>query len=194
MSISSQLLILNQTKENIKTSINNKGVSVTDEPFAEYPDKVRLIPNGGGIYESNIIQFIEGTMRNAVIPSGTTTIADWAFYNGDNGRANKLASVTIPNTVTTIGKHAFFGQLYLTSITIPASVTSIGDTAFYECVNMREMIFQSTVPPTLGGAAISTTTDTTIYYVPDDSLLAYQTAETWSYYSNRIKPISERVQ
>ena len=42
MSISSQLLILNETKNNIKTAINLKGVSVTDEPFAEYPDKVRL--------------------------------------------------------------------------------------------------------------------------------------------------------
>lgn len=194
MSIANQLLILSQTKNNIKESINLKGVTVTDEAFAEYPDKIRQIPNGGGIYESNIIQFIEGTMRTADIPSGTTAIAAWVFYNGDSGNNNKLSKVTIPDTVTTIGNYSFFGQTGLTSITIPASVKSIGMMAFYECTSMKEMIFQSTAPPTLDSNAISTSTNKTVYYVPDDSLLAYQTAEVWMDYSSRIKPISERTQ
>ena len=39
----------------------------------------------------------------------------------------------IPNTVTRIGSHAFFGMASLTSIDIPNSVTSIGDSAFGQC-------------------------------------------------------------
>ena len=39
-------------------------------------------------------------------------------------------SITIPNSVTSIGDYAFCGCTGLTSITIPTSVTSIGDYAF----------------------------------------------------------------
>ena len=79
MSISSELLTLNTTKTNIRTAINLKGVTVNDEPFADYPAKIRLIPSGGGYHETDIIAYLEDTMKNVVIPSGTTIIAKHAF-------------------------------------------------------------------------------------------------------------------
>lgn len=45
----------------------------------------------------------------------------------------KITSITIPNSVTSIGKGAFYQCKSLTSITIPNSVTSIEDSAFWEC-------------------------------------------------------------
>ena len=42
-----------------------------------------------------------------------------------------ITSVTIPNSVTSIGNSAFFDN-HLTSVTIPTSVTSIGKGAFYK--------------------------------------------------------------
>ncbi|MBQ4294091.1 MAG: leucine-rich repeat domain-containing protein [Prevotella sp.] len=44
-----------------------------------------------------------------------------------------MNSITIPNSVTTIERSAFFGCKRLTSINIPNSVTSIGDGAFRGC-------------------------------------------------------------
>jgi hypothetical protein len=44
-----------------------------------------------------------------------------------------LTSITLPNTVTTIGDAAFKECTSLTSITLPDSVTTIGQSAFYGC-------------------------------------------------------------
>ncbi|MGF0039132.1 leucine-rich repeat domain-containing protein, partial [Victivallis vadensis] len=50
-----------------------------------------------------------------------------------------LTSVTLPNSVTSIGARAFYGCSALTSITIPSGVTSIGDNAFQGCTNLTDI-------------------------------------------------------
>ncbi|MFR6424693.1 MAG: leucine-rich repeat domain-containing protein [Oscillospiraceae bacterium] len=50
-----------------------------------------------------------------------------------------LTSVTIPDSVTSIGEYAFSGCTSLTSVTIPDSVTSIGECAFYECTSLTSV-------------------------------------------------------
>lgn len=188
MSIASQITLLNNTKQGIKTAINNKGVTVTDEPFAEYPDKIRLIPNGGGTYESQIILYLEGKLENVIVPSGTTSIGTGAFYDGD-AEYNKLETINIPSSVTTIGDYAFYGNKNITEVTLPSTTTSIGAGAFEECDNLLSITVLATVPPTLGAAGLSTTNNDTLVYVPAQSVLAYQTADVWQYYSHMITAI-----
>ena len=65
-------------------------------------------------------------IKTIIIGDSVTTIGNYAFCFCKN-----LTSVTIPNSVTTIGNSAFENCVDLTSITIPNSVTTIGDYAFH---------------------------------------------------------------
>ncbi|MDE5744783.1 MAG: leucine-rich repeat protein, partial [Paramuribaculum sp.] len=70
------------------------------------------------------------------IPNSVTSIGGGAFAG------TGLTSITIPNSVTSIGTYTFSGCSGLTSITIPNSVTSIDDCAFLECSGLKELTFE----------------------------------------------------
>ena len=66
-----------------------------------------------------------------------TKIANSAFSYVKN--KENIKSITIPNSVTSIGDSAFWGCSSLTSITIPNSVTSIGGSAFEDCSKLTSI-------------------------------------------------------
>ena len=57
----------------------------------------------------------------------------------------KLKSVTVPNSVTKIGKHAFRDCHSLTNVTIPDSVTEIGRSAFSHCYSLTNVTIPNSV-------------------------------------------------
>ena len=67
-------------------------------------------------------------IKTVIIKDGVTTIGNRAFSECG------LTSVTIPNTVTSIGLGAFDHCNSLSSVTIPNSVTTIGVAAFWHCI------------------------------------------------------------
>ncbi|MCQ2303777.1 MAG: leucine-rich repeat domain-containing protein [Bacteroidales bacterium] len=68
-----------------------------------------------------------------------TSIGNDAFHN-----CSSLLSATIPNSVTSIGNHAFC-LTTLQSATIPNSVTSIGESAFAACSALQSVIIPHSV-------------------------------------------------
>ena len=79
-------------------------------------------------------------LTSVTIPNSVTSIGVGAFRD-----CSGLTSVTIPNSVTSIGGVAFRGCTGLTSVTIPNSVTSIGDGAFYDCSGLTSVTIPNSV-------------------------------------------------
>ena len=64
-----------------------------------------------------------------------TAIGEYAFY--DRYATTALTSVSIPNTVKSIGDYAFKNCAGLKSIIVPQSVISIGNYAFHNCNGLK---------------------------------------------------------
>ena len=79
-------------------------------------------------------------LSSITIPNSVTSIGNSAFTS-----CYALSSVTIPNSVTSIDVDAFSYCYVLSSITIPNSVTSIGDNAFYECYALSSVTIPNSV-------------------------------------------------
>ena len=66
---------------------------------------------------------------------GYTSIRSYVFY-----RCGSLTSVTLPNSITSIGYSAFECCSSLTSITIPSSIKCIGKYAFFYCNKLKNVV------------------------------------------------------
>lgn len=89
-----------------------------------------------------------------------------AFSNDEFYGCSGLKSVTIGNSVTSIGDNAFSGCDGLTSITIPDSVTSIGDNAFFGCIGLTSIIIPNSVT-SIGYQAFHNCSGLTSVTIPD---------------------------
>ena len=80
----------------------------------------------------------------------------------------QLTDIKIPDTVTSIGKNAFY-MSGLTSIKIPNTVTSIGEYAFYVCNSLAKIEMPANMPSISQYTFYRTTTtvdETRVFYYP----------------------------
>ena len=89
------------------------------------------------------------SLTSITIPNSVTSIGEWTFRN-----CSGLTSVFIGSGVTTIGESAFSGCTSLTSVNIPSGVTSIGASAFNGCSSLTSVNIPSGVT-SIGASAFN---------------------------------------
>lgn len=100
--------------------------------------------NGEGTVAVTYNQKAYDYTGNIVIPAEVTyegityTVTEIGMSAFENSYST-LSSVTMPNTITTIGNSAFAGCIGIWQIDIPASVTRIEDNAFYGCTGIQSI-------------------------------------------------------
>ena len=115
--------LISEFLESIKHSEDNLKDAIEDEYGVKYSrDGKKLLKASSSFRE-----------KEYVVREGTEVICDGTFSS-----CKYLQSITIPNSVTSIGDDAFSSCYSLQSVTIPNSVTKIGNYAFLYCTHLDE--------------------------------------------------------
>lgn len=160
----------------------------------EAPDRVLWSHDGAGTMTfsgtGNMADYIDSSNRpwygvqesitRAVIEEGVARIGAFAFHGFE-----KLASVEIPNTVTSIGMSSFY-RTALTSVEIPAGMKSIEPGPFLGCSNLATVnIYASSCD-----ASMQPFPSNCKLYVFADKVEGYKTADFWSAYADKIEALT----
>ena len=119
------------------------------------------VTHNGGTYIGGAFRGCSG-ITSVTIPNSVTSIGYGAFY-GCSG----MISVNIPEGVTSISDYAFMGCSGLTSITIPESAISIGEAAFRECTGLTSITIPSSWS-SIGNSVFYGCTGLTSITIPDN--------------------------
>ena len=80
------------------------------------------------------------SLISITIPESVTSIGNFAFFGCSN-----LTNITIPDSVKSIGEYAFEGCTSLTSVTIPDGVTKIKEDTFWGCSSLTSVTIPDSV-------------------------------------------------
>ncbi len=106
------------------------------------------------LYYAHNLYLNNSPVTELSVPKDITTIDD-RFRN-----CPSITSVTIPESVTSIGEQAFSGCTGLTSLTIPKSVIAIGELAFSGCTGLKNLRIEDGTKT----LALSTSSSSTPFY------------------------------
>ncbi|MDD4290640.1 MAG: leucine-rich repeat protein [Clostridia bacterium] len=149
------------------SSINTNNASIPEGNGIYVIDKDGNVVKENGIAvvvksgDSHTLNFAGGAVTTLTIPQSVTSIGSSAFH-GCSG----LTQITIPDSVVSIGFRAFSSCSGLTQITIPSSVISIGSSAFSQCSGLTQITIPSSVV-SIGSYAFSSCSSLTQITIPN---------------------------
>jgi hypothetical protein len=155
-------------------------VSISGNSFADCPKLVFTLTGDGSL---SVLE--EG---RALVRDGTELLA----YPSASG------GITLPESITSVGRYAFYYCANLVQINFPQTLISVGDYAFYRCTNLVLVTCNAPTPPEIGRYVFYNSA--IVFYpppilenlqirVPAGSVEAYKAAENWSGYAGRIAAI-----
>ena len=134
--------------------------SSTTSTTYNIPSSLKSVTVTGGYIPYGAFYNCSG-LASITIGNSVTSIGNSAFYN-----CTCLTEVTIGNGITSIGDYAFQNCTGLTSVTIPDSVTSIGWSAFFGCSGLTSVTIPDSVT-SIGQYAFSGCSGLTSIAIPD---------------------------
>ena len=138
---------------------------------------VRYVPTGESEAAYDVIDYIGNeTVITIEEDMNVINIEPYAFYD-----CRGLSSVSIPNSVTTIGGEAFNGCSGLTSLTIGSGVLSI-DTNAFSSTNLKKVVWLPNTPPE-GYENVSSARN----YVSNDSYNGLDNVTVYPYLSSMFE-------
>ncbi len=138
-------------RDNLSTNIieiDISGVNLTTLPNDAF---CNLIGYAGGKY-NNLV--------SVVLPSGLSSIGDYAFSN-----CTKLVLTVLPSDLSSIGGYAFSNCTKLALNELPSGLTSIGESAFDSCINLALNELPSGLT-SIGGSAFANCTNLALTALP----------------------------
>ena len=196
--IAEQLTELQAVKSGLKTALTADGADMSAVPFTEYPGKVQTMSDrwrsllDGSVTEVNIkgvkrlreyifcasvflenVNFLDNILNE---------ISAQAFLN-----CYGLKSVTIPDSVTTIGQSAFRGCSVLARLVVGSSVNNIGATAFAIGSShiSPTIIMKPTTPPQIASNTIGQYVSRIV--VPYESRINYALETNWAAHQSKLE-------
>ena len=180
-----------QTVENMITV----GLQITELPVLSREGYYFL-----GWYDN--AEFNGSPVKTPYAPSGDVTLyAKWIDLSTqssgleiENGMIVGIGSCTdeVLHLNMPIAERAFVGCDTITKVILGEGVTSIGAQAFGDsgtgCQNLKEVVFESAVPPEIGSDVFGTTWNASDFrvYVPAESLEAYEAVDSEYWQQNLV--------
>lgn len=125
-------------------------------------------------------------LKSVSLPDSITKLGRGSF-----NRCTSLTQINIPEGVKSLGQVCFYRCSALESIELPSTVSAIEPSAFQHCTGLTRVSIAAATPPSLGSSAFANCSALTGIYVPDDSVETYKTATNWSAHANIILPLSQ---
>lgn len=125
--------------------------------------------------------------KTTIIPNTVTSIGAHAFREN-----TALTSIDLPESITEINDYAFLQCSGLNAITLPSSVATIGKRAFRDCTGLQYITVEASTPPTLSTGSDDSflgVDKTTPVYVLCDYMTDYYEINgsgTWGGFTNFI--------